>query len=390
MSLKILHTSDWHLGRCFRETRFDLFPVQRLILNEIVNIVEHRGPQIVIIAGDIFDTYNPPFDAEYQFYETIIRIVEKGCLVVAIAGNHDSPDKLSIGQPLIQGKHPILIVNSLSEGFVRDYEDDRFIISVEEGFFKIRIKDESVTVALKAVPYPSEARLSLSGEEFAEALKKNFQTEPQFTCDYFVIASHLFLSGAIKSGSERIFQIGGADSIPLEYFSQRADYIALGHLHKYQCIGNATYSGSIYTFDMGEIGQNKGVCLWEENNSERKIQLIDFTGIPQIRKLEFPTLEEAINNVPDDQSYYYVVIRSSVNYRPDLIERMIKAYGDRLVNWRFESIESSEEQGFVDITEMDEDERFRGYYRSKNHSEPDEDLVKLFLECLREARNVTN
>ena len=390
MSLKILHTSDWHLGRCFRETRFDLFPVQKLILNEIVNIVEHRGPQIVIIAGDIFDTYNPPFDAEYQFYETIIRIVEKGSLVVAIAGNHDSPDKLSIGQPLIRGKHPIMIVNSLSEGFVRDYEDDRFIISVEEGFFKIRIKDESVTVALKAVPYPSEARLSLSGEEFAEALKKNFQTEPQFTCDYFVIASHLFLSGAIKSGSERIFQIGGADSIPLEYFSQRADYIALGHLHKYQCIGNATYSGSIYTFDMGEIGQNKGVCLWEENNSERKIQLIDFTGIPQIRKLEFPTLEEAINNVPDDQSYYYVVIRSSVNYRPDLLERMIKAYGDRLVNWRFESMESSEEQGFIDITKMDEDERFREYYRSKNHSEPDEDLVRLFLECLEEARNVTN
>jgi len=390
MSLKILHTSDWHLGRCFRETRFDLFPVQKLILNEIVNIVEHRGPQIVIIAGDIFDTYNPPFDAEYQFYETIIRIVEKGSLVIAIAGNHDSPDKLSIGQPLIRGKHPILIVNSLSEGFVRDYEDDRFIISVEEGFFKIRIKDESVTVALKAVPYPSEARLSLSGEEFAEALKKNFQSEPQFTCDYFVIASHLFLSGAIKSGSERIFQIGGADSIPLEYFSQRADYIALGHLHKYQCIGNATYSGSIYTFDMGEIGQNKGVCLWEENNSERKIQLIDFTGIPQIRKLEFPTLEEAINNVPDDQSYYYVVIRSSVNYRPDLLERMIKAYGDRLVNWRFESMESSEEQGFIDITKMDEDERFREYYRSKNHSEPDEDLVRLFLECLEEARNVTN
>jgi exonuclease SbcD len=390
MSLKILHTSDWHLGRCFRETRFDLFPVQRLILNEIVNIVEHRGPQIVIIAGDIFDTYNPPFDAEYQFYETIIRIVEKGSLVVAIAGNHDSPDKLSIGQPLIRGKHPILIVNSLSEGFVRDYEDDRFIISVEEGFFKIRIKDESVTVALKAVPYPSEARLSLSGEEFAEALKKNFQTEPQFTCDYFVIASHLFLSGAIKSGSERIFQIGGADSIPLEYFSQRADYIALGHLHKYQCIGNATYSGSIYTFDMGEIGQNKGVCLWEANNSERKIQLIDFTSIPQIRKLEFPTLEEAINNVPDDQSYYYVVIRSSVNYRPDLIEKMIKAYGDRLVNWRFESMESSEEQGFIDITEMDEEERFREYYRFKNQSEPDEDLVKLFLECLEEARNVTN
>lgn len=64
MSLKILHTSDWHLGKVFKETTFELLPIQKQIMDEIVDITRKENPDIVLIAGDIFDTYNPSFEAE--------------------------------------------------------------------------------------------------------------------------------------------------------------------------------------------------------------------------------------------------------------------------------------------------------------------------------------
>ncbi len=67
MALKILHTSDWHLGKNFRETNFDLLPIQKKIMAEIIDITKSERPQLILVAGDIFDTYNPSFDAERLF-----------------------------------------------------------------------------------------------------------------------------------------------------------------------------------------------------------------------------------------------------------------------------------------------------------------------------------
>ncbi len=135
MSLKILHTSDWHLGKNFRETTFDLLDIQRKIMDEIIKIAEREKPTLVLIAGDIFDNYNPSFEAEKLFYETITRLSEQ-TLIIAIAGNHDSPDKLKISQPLIYGKHSIIISgnpNDHSENF--RFENNLLKITVEDGFF---------------------------------------------------------------------------------------------------------------------------------------------------------------------------------------------------------------------------------------------------------------
>lgn len=74
MSLKILHTSDWHLGKTFKETTFDLLPIQKTILLELVELSSQEQPDIVLIAGDIFDSYNPPFEAERLFYEILAKL----------------------------------------------------------------------------------------------------------------------------------------------------------------------------------------------------------------------------------------------------------------------------------------------------------------------------
>ncbi|ODA43716.1 Exonuclease SbcD [Thermodesulfovibrio sp. N1] len=198
--MKILHSSDWHLGKTFKETTFDLLPIQKLILKEIHKIVEEQNPQIILLAGDIFDTYNPSFEAEKLFYETITSMAERNSLIVAIAGNHDSPEKLQISQPLITGKHSILIISNLIKKYNNIFENSNFKISIEDYFIKVQLKEFAKTLAIKALPYPSEVRMAVSGEDFLTKLREIASKEPQFTCDYFIFVSHLFINGAQKIG----------------------------------------------------------------------------------------------------------------------------------------------------------------------------------------------
>ncbi len=389
MSLKILHTSDWHLGKTFRSTTFDLLDVQKKILDELVSIVRDQRPNIVLVAGDIFDTYNPSFEAERLFYQTITKISDANSLVIAIAGNHDSPDKLKISRPLIYGRHPIIISGTPSD-YKEDYtfENDLFKLGVEEDFLRLKIKDTNTILSIKVIPYPSEVRMGLSGGEFKDNLHEYISREPQFSCDYFIFTSHLFVSGATKSGSERSLQIGSIDSIPAEVLPKNAHYTALGHLHRFQRICNAVYSGSIYPFDVGEIDDKKGVCIWQGGETD----FLHFRDIPKIKSLEFDSLEEAIKfNMPTNSDLYYLFIRSKESYGHEKINRLIKNYGDKLVGWQPENTKFETAKKTLDINSLSEEELFREFFKFKNNNiEPDNDLVSLFTSCLEEATNAAN
>ncbi|MEN2985256.1 MAG: exonuclease subunit SbcD [Thermodesulfovibrionaceae bacterium] len=386
MCLKILHTSDWHLGKTFKETTFDLLQIQKQILEEIIEVVEEERPDIVLIAGDIFDNYNPPFEAEKVFYETLIKLSKHNCFIIVTAGNHDSPEKLQISKPLIMGKHPIFIMTNPFDNFSSlIFENDMFYIGFEKLFLKIKLKEKNKVVAIKVLPYLSEVRLGLSGEEFLNKINEILSEEPQFSCDNFLLMSHIYVSGAQKSGSERILQIGGIEYISSEYLPKRADYIALGHLHRYQKIKNAVYSGSIYPFDLAEIEHKKGICLWREN----QVEFIEFKKMPQIKKLEFETIEDAINNVPEDKNLYYIVIKTPQSYTPTSIEKLLKAYKDKLINWQFSLTEKIQEPEIPDISSLNDAELFREFYKAKLNREPSEDTLKVFLETLEEVKNAT-
>ncbi|MCB0293286.1 MAG: exonuclease subunit SbcD, partial [Calditrichaeota bacterium] len=97
--MKILHTADWHLGK--RLERFSRLEEQREVLEEICGIAEQEAVDAVIIAGDIYDTFNPASEAVELFYKTVKRLADEGRrAVVAIAGNHDSPDRFAAPEPL--------------------------------------------------------------------------------------------------------------------------------------------------------------------------------------------------------------------------------------------------------------------------------------------------
>ncbi|ACI20535.1 MULTISPECIES: metallophosphoesterase family protein [Thermodesulfovibrio] len=387
MSLKILHTSDWHLGKVFKETTFELLPIQKQIMDEIVDITRKENPDIVLIAGDIFDTYNPSFEAEKIFYETLSRLSEQNCFVFALAGNHDSPDKLQISKPLIAGKHSIFIKSTaFDESKDIEFENENFKLALENSFLKLHLKNEGTVIALKCLPYLSEVRLGLAGDEYLKKVNELLSIEPQFSCDYFLLTSHLSIAGAQQSGSERIFQIGGIEYIPIDFLPKSAHYIALGHLHRHQKLRNATYSGSIYPFDLAEIEHKKGVSVWENG----KPDFIEFNKIPKIRKIEFDSLEDAVKNAPEDEAYYYVLIKNPHAYTTASIDALLKAYRNRLVNWQFYTPDVPEEISIPELHSLNEEEMFIEFYRAKLNKKPSQDILSLFLKTLEEVKNATN
>ena len=154
--MRILHTGDWHLGKNLEgQSRMD---EQELFLNDFIEIVERQDVDLVIIAGDVYDSSNPPARAEKMFYDTLKRISNHGKrLTLVISGNHDNPERLVAAGPLAM-EHGIIMVGTpktiVQQG---DYGKHK-ILNSGEGFIEIEINGEKSVIL--TVPYPSEKRLN--------------------------------------------------------------------------------------------------------------------------------------------------------------------------------------------------------------------------------------
>ncbi|KFZ42538.1 exonuclease sbcCD subunit D [Anoxybacillus flavithermus] len=256
--MRILHTADWHLGKTL-EGRSRL-PEQEAVIDEIVEIVQKENIDVVLLAGDAFDTVNPPADAEKLFYEALSRLSDYGKRhVVVIAGNHDHPGRLSAAAP-IANMHAITLL-----GFPTDRVQQIHVPSSDE------------TLMIGALPYPSESRLNeLLAEECDEALLRARYDEriraifakmnKSFREDAVNIAmSHLYVAGGATCDSERPIELGGAYTVSPASFPASAQYVALGHLHRPQDVKHAAmparYSGSPLAYSFSEAGYSKSVTI---------------------------------------------------------------------------------------------------------------------------------
>jgi len=272
--LRILHTSDWHLGRNL-EGRSRL-PEQEQFIAELTDIVTKEDIQLVLVAGDIFDTYNPSAEAENLFYDALERLSDGGKrALVIIAGNHDSPDRLHAANPLAL-KHGISLL-----GFPREQlpigTAPRGIqrVNTGPGWLELTVPGSNERTIIYALPYPSESRLN---EVFTEKLDDDSQqvayservgqlfleADQIFRPDTVNLAmAHLFIRGGLESESER--QLGGALAVTPPMMPKQAQYIALGHLHRPQGVNHTPqtcrYSGSPLSYSFSEADQQKEVVV---------------------------------------------------------------------------------------------------------------------------------
>lgn len=262
--MKILHTSDWHLGRTLHGT--DLSVHHAEFVDHLVTLARDRGVDVVLISGDVFDRAVPPVDMVRLLSAALSRLAET-CTVIVTPGNHDSAVRLGFAAGLLRrGVHLLTSLDGLDVPILLD--------------------DDDGPVAFYGVPYldPDTVRRSIAPDvELARShaavlgaaldrIRVDLATRSGARS---VVLAHAFVVGGEPSESERDIRIGGVDSVPSSVFDG-IDYVALGHLHGAQRIGRDTvrYSGSPLAFSFGERHQVKSSTLVTLTATGAEIELI--------------------------------------------------------------------------------------------------------------------
>ncbi len=266
--MRLLHTSDWHIGRSLHGT--DLLAEQEAVLSGLASVVAAEGVDAVLVAGDVYDRAVPSADATAVLDRVVGRLLAAGAAVVMTPGNHDSARRLGTFSGLLSaaGLHVRAATDRLDE--------------------PVLLSDEHGEVAVYGLPFlePEVARHELGlpdGRTHEAVLGAAME---RVRADVFlrpgtrsVVLAHAFVGGGVASESERDICVGGVDLVPASVFDG-VDYVALGHLHRPQTLTpRLRYSGSPLAYSFGEAGQSKLARLVE----------LDAGGLAEVTPVPLPT-----------------------------------------------------------------------------------------------------
>ncbi|MGO2754940.1 MAG: metallophosphoesterase family protein, partial [Brachybacterium alimentarium] len=257
--MRILHTSDWHLGRTLHKV--DLHEHQAAFVDWLVDLVREREVDVVVIPGDVYDRAVPAVTSVKLLDSALARLADTGATVVLTSGNHDSPERLGFGRGLMRaGVHLLTDIPGIEH--------------------PVSVEDEHGEVLLFGLPYlePDRVRTELVAEGEAP-LARSHEAVTRAALDRVreraaahpgartVVLAHTFVTGGEASDSERDLSVGGVDSVPAGVLGG-IDYLALGHLHGCQDLTAAVgapawYSGSPLAFSFSERTHRKSVLLVE-------------------------------------------------------------------------------------------------------------------------------
>jgi exonuclease SbcD len=248
--MRLLHTSDWHLGRSFH--RVSMLDAQAAFLDHLVATVREREVDAVLVAGDVYDRAVPPLAAVALFDEALHRLADAGVPTVMISGNHDSARRLGVGAGLIDRAGIHLRTDPAGCGT------------------PVLLADDHGQVACYGLPYlePSLVRNEFGTEKAAhetvlaaamERIRDDLAAREEGTRS--VVLAHAFVMGGEESDSERDITVGGVCAVPSGVF-RGVDYVALGHLHGCQTITERIrYSGSPLAYSFSEADHRKTMWL---------------------------------------------------------------------------------------------------------------------------------
>ncbi|WP_456433060.1 exonuclease SbcCD subunit D [Thermosulfuriphilus sp.] len=375
--IRVLHTSDWHLGKSFEGTDYSLLGEQRAALEEMVEIVGREGCHLVVVAGDVFDHYHPSASAQRLFYDALAELSEGGRRpVVVVAGNHDSPEGLTSARALLEG-YGLVIAGRPGEPGRYDYQGPGFSVKARGPQLRLDLPQGSITLFL--LPYPSEVRFPGQGS-LETRLKGLAALGPLGPSDLLV--GHLFLERGQTAGSER--QIIGDLALIPRHLLPPAKIMALGHLHRYQRLKGACYSGSIFPLSREEarLSPEKFFSLIDIDETGSRLSSLP---IDRPRKVALITVEdhqEALRLADQYQGQLVFLEVSLPPAGPEAIERLKKAYEGRLLGLRFAPPPASVGTAISDTRSLDDRDLFVEFYRRLYEKAPPEALVDLFVRMM--------
>lgn len=399
--MRILHTSDWHLGKNIEGiSRMD---EQEAFLNDFIEIVKEKNVDMIIIAGDIYDSSNPPARAEKMFYDTLKKLSSNGERVtLVIAGNHDNPDRLVAAGPLARD-HGIIMIGTPKSVVDTGQYGKHNVIDSGEGFVEVEINGERAVIL--AVPYPSEKRLnevlygSMDDEDerlksYSDRIKLLFDSlSEKYRDDTINIAvSHLFAMGSEEAGSERNASLGGSFIVDGSCFPENAQYVALGHIHKPQIVPGtrqkARYAGSPIHYNKKEISfQKKCFIVDLKAGAECNIEEINLKVYKPIEVWKCSSIEEAIDMCEqnkDKDCWVYIEVTTDRYLGEQEIKLMKSTKKDILEISPKISNQDNEEIDINSFSEKSFEEIFRDFYMKERKVEPQQEVVDLLLSIILE------
>lgn len=404
--MKLLHTSDWHLGKRLED--FSRMEEQQAVMSEICEIADHENVDAVLVAGDLFDTFNPPTEAVDLFYKTLKRLSKNGNRpVIAIAGNHDSPDRIEAPDPLARECGIVFAgyPNSIVQPF--ELESGLKVTQSAEGFLEIQLPNSPVPLRILSTPYANELRLKtcLGQDDPEEELRTVLQQKWYELAEKYcyekginVLITHLFV---VKKGSEMpeepddekpILHVGGAQAIFTENIPTQIQYTALGHLHRMHRVDSEPcpvyYSGSPLSYSFAEANQEKFVVLAElEPGKKANVKEIGLTSGKKLLRKKAIGMEEAIAWLMENKDSLVELTLVTDTFLTAQERRQLNAVHGGIVavipEVQNELLIKGSSQKSIDLSKS-MNELFADYFRHKKGQDPNEDIMKLFTELLAE------
>lgn len=377
--MKILHTSDLHIGKYIGT--YDLKEDTEYVLNQVIDTAIRERVEVVLISGDVFDRPNPSEEAIKMYVSFLKALLDKNIKVIAISGNHDSGIRLSAYKDI------------LGKGYFVEGE-------FNSPMRKVSLNDEYGPVNFYMLPFftpfivKSNLKLEKGLENYDLAMDEIIKRENIDTSQRNIILAHQFVAGFKFGGSEEDFSysngdeknVAGVGIISLDKF-QNFDYVALGHIHKPQKISRETirYSGSLLKYKTSEIdGPDKSVViidLKEKGNIEVKPDPIK--PLHPFVKIE-GLLSELTNTNPNENDYVYLIVDDDKT--PIEAKNKLTPYYKRIVDIEFPN-DTLQQKMNLDTSLADKRpiDFICEYYREKTNKDLDEENKKLLAEIFIEA-----
>ncbi|MCB1141568.1 MAG: exonuclease subunit SbcD [Leptospiraceae bacterium] len=399
--LRILHTGDWHLGKFLG--RFSRLEEQEDFLKELKEVVVSQDIHLVLVAGDIYDNFNPPIRAQELFFKYCKEISDNGKRAICIiAGNHDSPERIEAPYPFSMESGVILSGYPDSELPHFSLSSDLRVLRSDPGFLEIQIPNIEFPVRILLTPYANEQRLKVgyndSEKSPGEILKEIWAATSEKYCDtngVNLLITHLFV---MKEGGERpeepeeeksVLTVGGADIVHTSSFPPGIQYAALGHLHRYRVVSKSpypiVYAGSPLPYSLKEDDQVKYFSIVEVSpGTEAKLEKYQIqSGLP-IHRRKFPDTDSAIEYLSSHPDIYIELTLQTEDFIRSEDHRRLRESHPRIINIIPEIKNLSDRMESEHSIDPDKpiEELFSEYFHFKQNIPPNEEIISLFREIL--------
>jgi len=408
--MRLFHTSDWHLGQNLHGQERDFEHAS--FLTWLLARLAERAPDVLLIAGDIFDTVNPPVKSQERLYDFIVNAHEQQprLTIVMIAGNHDSGSRIELPAPLMRRlrTHALGRVLWLDDGTL---DVERLLLPLPDAKGKTR-------AWCLALPFlrPAEVTGPTLGDNYLRGIGRvhellieaaNLKREPG---QALIAISHAHMAGgSVSEESERSLIIGNAEALPASLFGESITYVALGHLHKPQRVNGEErirYSGSPIPLSFSEIGYQHQIleinCKGDKLTSVETLLIPRAVNLQRVGPAPLADLLVQLKDLPDidlladidRQPWLEVRVRLD-EPQPDLrnqIETALQGKAVRLVRIAAEYAgkgaggRDDEGEGLIELDQLSPQELFSRAWLDSYGNEVDEQTLKDFAELLQDVQ----